>query len=59
MKEALKTDDAEVEDKKPLAFFTTLTAFNFHPGSNESIEFLKVLGKKATELNQLFLSKTI
>jgi hypothetical protein len=59
MKEALKTHDAEEEDKKPLAFFATLTAFNFHAGSNDSIQFLKALGKKAAELNQLFLSKTI
>ena len=56
MKEALKTDDAEEEDQEPLAFFATLTAFNFHPGSSESISFLKVLGKKAAELNQLFMS---
>ena len=59
MKEALMTYDAEEEDQEPLAFFATLTAFNFHAGSSESIRFLKALAKEAPKLGQLFLSKTI
>ena len=59
MKEALMNSNPEEENKKPLAFFVTFTAFNFYSGSIESIQFLKALSKKAAELNQLFLSKTI
>ena len=59
IKEALMKSDSEDDKKQSLAFYATLTAFNFHAGSNESIRFLKALAKEAPKLGQLFLSKTI
>jgi hypothetical protein len=59
MKEALTTSKTNDEEKQSLEFFATMTAFNFHPGSHESIRFLRALVRKASELNQLFLSRTV
>jgi hypothetical protein len=39
-----------------LEYFVSLTSFNFHAGSGESIRFLKALNKKTGELSQLFSS---